>query len=118
MFANLFRRKKSVTPKACPYFRPTLEVLEDRLAPATFTWVGGAAGNARDWQTPANWTGGAPGTIPTLVDDVVLKSTTDGLNDPILNDANANTTDVKSITEDPAWYSFDTLTLRTQLALD
>src|SRR5438105_2763879 len=34
-------------------FRPQLEVLEDRLAPAIRTWDGGGADN--NWTTAANW---------------------------------------------------------------
>lgn len=33
--------------------KPRLESLEDRLAPATFTWTG--AGTTANWSNPANW---------------------------------------------------------------
>jgi autotransporter-associated beta strand protein len=39
-------------------YRPTLEVLEDRLAPATHIWVGPTVGGY--WSDAANWSGGVP----------------------------------------------------------
>jgi autotransporter-associated beta strand protein len=41
----------------CPY-RPRLEALEDRLAPASHFWQGPAAGGL--WSNAANWNGGVP----------------------------------------------------------
>ena len=38
--------------------RPCLEALEDRLAPATYTWIGAAGAN---WNVAANWAGGVAG---------------------------------------------------------
>ncbi len=46
--------------------RPRLEELENRLVPATITWMGGAAGI---WSTVANW---STGTLPGAGDDVVI----------------------------------------------
>src|SRR5262249_52899907 len=40
--------------------RPQLEVLEDRLAPASHTWTGASA-TTNAWSDPANWAGGRPG---------------------------------------------------------
>src|SRR4051794_17290162 len=54
------RRAQSVQPKqslARSFFRPRLEELEQRLAPATHTWTG-TAGTL--WPNANNWTGGAP----------------------------------------------------------
>src|SRR5262249_4113198 len=39
-----------------PSFRPRLEALEDRLAPATRVWDGGSPLNS-NWSTAANWVG-------------------------------------------------------------
>src|SRR4051794_2270531 len=60
-------RKRSPSAKVCP--RPRLEFLEDRLAPATFTWTGAGTNNL--WSNPLNWAGGvAPnpgGGVDTLL---------------------------------------------------
>jgi autotransporter-associated beta strand protein len=40
-------------------YRPCLDVLEDRLAPATHIWTGPTGGL---WSNPANWNGGVPTT--------------------------------------------------------
>ena len=48
--------------RKCPTYRPRLESLEDRLTPATHTWMGPAGGA---WSTPANWNGGIPTTGET-----------------------------------------------------
>jgi hypothetical protein len=50
-------------------FRPRVEHLEDRLAPATVTWVGGASGN---WGLASNWSAAA---LPGGGDDVVISGT-------------------------------------------
>src|SRR5262249_17561333 len=47
------------------FHRPSLELLEVRLAPATITWVGGSG----DWNTTTNWSGGA---LPAPSDDAVM----------------------------------------------
>ena len=48
--------------KAQAWFRPRLEVLEDRLAPATHTWTGLSA-TSSNWSDAANWdAAGAPVT--------------------------------------------------------
>ncbi len=41
--------------------RPSLEALEQRLTPATYTWVGV---NGGIWDDPANWLGGQPQDVP------------------------------------------------------
>ena len=47
--------------KARVCFRPRLEVLDDRTAPAVFTWTGG--GDGTTWTSGANWgTAGWPDT--------------------------------------------------------
>src|SRR4051794_14837323 len=56
--------------KKCPH-RPALELLEDRLAPATVAWDGGTAGTGTAWNTAANWVGDV---LPTAVDDVEIGS--------------------------------------------
>lgn len=39
---------------------PVVEILEDRIAPATHEWTGGGANNL--WSNAANWTNGSPAT--------------------------------------------------------
>jgi hypothetical protein len=48
---------------------PSLEHLEDRLAPATVSWNVDTSG---DWNNPANW---STGTVPAASDDVVINRT-------------------------------------------
>ncbi len=48
-------------------FRPRLEVLEDRLAPAMVSWIGPSG----DWHTPSRW---STGSLPTPADDVVINN--------------------------------------------
>lgn len=38
--------------------RPTVEILESRIAPAVHTWTGAGLDNL--WSNPTNWTGGSP----------------------------------------------------------
>src|SRR5689334_16042231 len=60
-------RRRRVSHCALPFrmarrrltpFRPRLEYLEARLAPATHTWTGLGGNNL--WTTAKNWTGGDP----------------------------------------------------------
>jgi autotransporter-associated beta strand protein len=75
MFFTLWRAFRSSRTKRFsrhdrgrkPY-RPALESLEDRLAPATITWRGP---NNGDWAVPANWD---LSRIPVASDDVVIAS--------------------------------------------
>jgi len=50
-------------------FRPVLEALEDRLAPAVVNWIGSGSGN---WDNAANW---SSGNVPGPTDDVVINTT-------------------------------------------
>lgn len=64
---NLPIRKRVVT------FRPCVERLEDRLAPATLRFLG----ISNDWSDAANWADQDPmgtGHVPTQQDDVVLEN--------------------------------------------
>src|SRR5258708_1253276 len=45
------------SPAARPRCLPKVELLEDRLAPATVSWDGGPAGTGTNWNTAANWVG-------------------------------------------------------------
>jgi hypothetical protein len=54
-------------------FRPRLEALEDRLAPAVY-WRPGAGSDLK-WSTPANWSGDS---VPTSSTDVVLDNSSGG----------------------------------------
>src|SRR3954469_23715476 len=45
-----------------------LEVLEDRIMPASVTWVGGSG----DWDNAANWSDGAVNRLPGPDDDAVI----------------------------------------------
>src|SRR5262245_32257288 len=49
-----------------PAFRLRVEELEDRLVPATVTWINPAGG---DWNTAVNWSTGA---VPGPSDDVII----------------------------------------------
>lgn len=53
-------------------------------------WVGGAAGNTRNWQTANNWD---PAQVPAATDSVVIPATTPAANMPILG-ANAQVRDL------------------------
>jgi hypothetical protein len=57
------------TPKPARRPRPQLESLEDRLAPATVTWINPAGG---DWATVANWSDGTVNRLPGSTDDAVI----------------------------------------------
>jgi autotransporter-associated beta strand protein len=49
-------------PRRHPTRRPHLEMLEDRIAPATHTWQGGAGATGTLWSVGTNW---VEGTAPT-----------------------------------------------------
>ncbi len=51
------------------YRKLTLQVLEDRIQPATVNWIGTGSG---DWDTKSNWSTGA---LPGPGDDVVINQT-------------------------------------------
>ncbi len=54
-----------------PHFRPRVELLEDRLAPATFVWTNaggtGVFSNAANWSNAATGAAGTPGNGDSLV---------------------------------------------------
>ncbi len=57
-------------------FKPMLDVLENRLAPATLTWTG--TGDSQ-WSSPANWrTQAGLLAVPTAQDDVVFEGGANG----------------------------------------
>src|SRR6266436_3896870 len=63
---SLFRsRVKTIVKK--PRYRLCAEVLEDRLAPAVFTWAGahaiGPGGASNLWSDTANWQGNVAPTV-------------------------------------------------------
>ncbi len=70
-FSRLFTRKNRnqatrKTRKAARqpvHNRPSLELLEDRLAPAVITYVWTNADNNGSWADNANWTNGGPSTL-------------------------------------------------------
>ena len=70
------RRKANPTPPRRPrYFRPTVELLEDRLAPSTANWIGPATGG--NWSTIGDWSGGSgTGGSPGTGDDVTINNAT------------------------------------------
>src|SRR2546423_182506 len=49
--------RRRVVSKRPPAYRPQLELLEVRLAPAIVQWDGGSAGTGTNWNTAANWVG-------------------------------------------------------------
>src|SRR5579862_5972587 len=70
-----------------------LELLENRIAPATVIWNNPAGG---DWDTAGNWTGGTgPGGLPGPSDDVVINALNAGAS---ITHALSNTDSVNSIT--------------------
>lgn len=73
-FLKCRRSARSANPTpGVRLYRPGLERLEDRLAPATYTWNNLAGG---DWDTVSNWSvGGATATtLPGASDDVVINN--------------------------------------------
>ncbi len=48
-------------------FRPVVEILESRLAPAAHTWTGGGGANA-SWSNPLNWAGNSAPVANETVD--------------------------------------------------
>ena len=62
---SFFRPKGQTFRKST--HRPGVEALENRLAPATYTWSGAGANNS--WGTKENWVGNAapPVSANTLV---------------------------------------------------
>src|SRR5262245_61834186 len=57
MTVTSWHKKRSPIARHRVAFRPRLEALEDRQAPAVHTWTG-AVNNL--WSSAGNWTGGAP----------------------------------------------------------
>jgi hypothetical protein len=51
-FRHRARRHARRRPANCVSL--SVQQLEDRTVPTTFTWVGGAVGAPNDWATPAN----------------------------------------------------------------
>jgi hypothetical protein len=67
MFRTLLRSRSRHTVCRQPLpMRPTLEILEDRLAPAAIHWINT---NGGDWSDPTNW---STGTVPGPSDDVLI----------------------------------------------
>src|SRR5262249_5236950 len=67
-----FRKSSVVRSPVCPApraRRPSLEALEDRIAPATYTWIGAAGAN---WNVAANWAGGVAGQFPSSDGDIAV----------------------------------------------
>src|SRR5258708_1233698 len=61
-----YRRPANRTAKLQRHiYRPRLELLEDRLAPAVINWIGGSG----DFNDASNWNGGA---VPGPNDDAVI----------------------------------------------
>src|ERR1043166_532403 len=86
--------------------RPAIEMLEDRLAPATYTWTGNGANDL--WSNAANWDIG----VPVSAADVVIPNVTGSVE--VLFDASVPGSGVtlNSLTSsEPFHISGDTLTL-------
>jgi RHS repeat-associated protein len=66
IFKRWFRKALSSGPRRARKAGLHLERLEDRLAPATVVWTGGAGGAGTNWFDPANWAGGQ---LPGSADD-------------------------------------------------
>lgn len=61
------RERRPAGRQRAARFKPRLEHLEDRLAPATVNWDGGGADF--DWNNPLNWD---TDTLPRAPDDVII----------------------------------------------
>ena len=53
--AKAKRSRSARRPRVSRAWRPCLERLEDRVVPATVTWMGGSG----NWDAGANWAGGS-----------------------------------------------------------
>src|SRR5689334_24265437 len=71
---HCYLQRRSAMPSH--YVRPCLEVLEDRTAPALFTFTYGDPITPTDWASPKNWSvdgGGNPNNLtPRSIDDVTI----------------------------------------------
>ena len=77
---NACRKPRSGSTARKSFPQLMLESLDARLVPSTVSWTG--QGGNLDWDTAANWSGGA---VPGATDDVVISSATTGpitINDP------------------------------------
>lgn len=65
------RRRQSTRPSPLTTrrARPNLEVLDDRILPATSTWTWNSGHATSNWNDAANWTNGVPGAGDTAVFD-------------------------------------------------
>ena len=80
-----------------------VEILEDRVVPATDIWTGGGNGiTALDWSNVNNW---SLGRAPIAGDDIVFNSTTAGNKDTFDNDSLATGASFNSITFNASGYS-------------
>src|SRR5262245_6597926 len=68
-------------------YRPRLELLESRLAPAVHTWTGGGGAN-NHWSDADNWSGG----VPTAGESNVSLIFSAGLSDGPLTETNNDIT--------------------------
>jgi hypothetical protein len=59
-----------------PRFRPRLDALEERLAPAVVVWDGGPLGTGTSWNDPANWVGER---LPEAGDDAEIGAAFNGI---------------------------------------
>jgi len=89
------RQSRRVSGPRPPRYRPYLEILEDRLTPATHEWTG-AVSNL--WSDNANWVGGAPTAVEADVDLIFHTNLTNAANLSMMNDIAGLTID--SITFD------------------
>jgi hypothetical protein len=97
------RRKNAV--RSHHAFRPIVEELAARIAPAAFHWSGGTS---TAWALPANW---AENAAPGNNDDVILMGGKP--NDPVIS---ANTT-IGSLTTDDSWAATNKLTVSAGLTI-
>jgi autotransporter-associated beta strand protein len=65
LLRNAGKSGRLAARKAGRQLRPWLEILEDRLAPATHTWTGLSA-TSSNWSDPANWDVAGPPVAGTL----------------------------------------------------
>src|SRR5258708_17860952 len=66
-------RAKAAVRRRSKFFRPWMEVLEDRTVPSTVNWINSAGG---DWDTASNWLDSSTNTnhTPGTIDDAVINT--------------------------------------------
>src|SRR5262249_40773698 len=105
-------RRPPKRPRNLPRFRPSVQVLEDRILPATIRWTGGLTS---DWHGPlTNWTVGGTGEhrLPISSDDVIID-----LNGATVSHSSIDSDTVNSLTTSNGTFNLSSGTLAVTHAL-